>query len=300
MNYEGEKFLYALFRELYKKDSVIKADIKDGKNSGDKFELLAKYLNRIKRQEKFFCDEHLELEQYLKRRYHDRYVIKEEDILDSYFEYLENAALELGVILKYDDDKKEIEKKRIIKAQEESLDKWLDFLMKDANTYPMWIRYWIFQSVTKLGNYNNESNSFSKRSKSTINPFPELNEEAVLKTMNDIYNFKYDGLIDDAALCSLIDTGNFGKIYAYNLLKIFNDVERKKMNLENAKSGIWKEFHEEEWKDVVISLTGKGTGWCIAGGNIALRTVNIQFQERVLDILKVRYKKLEELQLIKT
>ena len=47
---------------------MIKADIKDGKNSGDKFELLAKYLNRIKRQEKFFCDEYLELEQYLKNK----------------------------------------------------------------------------------------------------------------------------------------------------------------------------------------------------------------------------------------
>ena len=78
MNYEGEKFLYALFRELYKKDSVIKADIKDGKNSGNNFELLNKYLNRIKKQEYFFDDDHHELELYLKNRYYDRYVIKED------------------------------------------------------------------------------------------------------------------------------------------------------------------------------------------------------------------------------
>ncbi len=37
MNYEGEKFLLKLYKDLYNKDEVKFADFRSGKNSGTKY-----------------------------------------------------------------------------------------------------------------------------------------------------------------------------------------------------------------------------------------------------------------------
>ena len=73
MNYEGEKFLLKLYRELYNKESVKHS----GRISDDKYELLNKYLARLEKTEKVFKSEKIELIKYLKKKYYDKYVIKE-------------------------------------------------------------------------------------------------------------------------------------------------------------------------------------------------------------------------------
>ena len=47
-----EKFLLKIYRELYKEDEVKFADFRSGKNSGNKYELIRKYLERVEEQKK--------------------------------------------------------------------------------------------------------------------------------------------------------------------------------------------------------------------------------------------------------
>ena len=136
MNYEGEKFLLKLYRELYNKESVKHS----GRISDDKYELLNKYLARLEKTEKVFKSEKIELIKYLKKKYYDKYVIKEEDI----------------------DSTREDAKKKIINSQKESLDKWIDYLMKEETNYPMWVRYWTFQGMLQLGKYDKDNVTIRK------------------------------------------------------------------------------------------------------------------------------------------
>ena len=52
-------------------------------------------------------------------------------------------------------------------------------LSSDADQYPVWVRYWSFERMLKLGVFNDETGKFSKRTASTITAFAELNQEAM-------------------------------------------------------------------------------------------------------------------------
>ena len=49
-------------------------------------EAIAEYMKRLSKTEKVFDGNHKSLEKYMRERYYDRYVIKEEDIPESYYE----------------------------------------------------------------------------------------------------------------------------------------------------------------------------------------------------------------------
>ena len=236
--YEGEKFLLKLYRELYAKDSVKHS----GTISDDKYELISKYLKRLEGTEKIFASEHKELIKLLKKKYYDKYVIKREDIKNS----MEDT------------------KDKIIKSQQESLDNWLDYLMKEEKSYPMWARYWAFQGMLKLGKHDKDTNSFATRSKRTTYPFIELNKEALKQTMNLIITAVDNNKVDDITLEELIDNGNFGKIYAYNIKK-----QLEKQNRINTDEGIWKTYWNGEAKRLVEDIYAKNTGWCISSEAIS-------------------------------
>ena len=237
MNYEGEKFLLKLYRELYAKESVQHS----GTISDNKYELINKYLERLQKTEKIFISENKELIKYLKKRYYDKYVIKEYDIKSN----------------------RKDTKEKIIKSQQESLDKWLDYLMKEES-YPMWARYWAFQGMLKLGQYNKDTNSFSKRSKKTTSPFIELNKEALNKTMDLLIEAINSNNLNDEILNKLIENGNFGRIYAYNIKK---QIEKDKEN--NVETGIWKTYRYNEAKKLANDISEKNTGWCITSETIS-------------------------------
>ena len=237
MNYEGEKFLLKLYRELYAKESVKHS----GTISDNKYELINKYLERLQRTEKIFISENKELIKYLKKRYYDKYVIKEYDIKSN----------------------RKDTKEKIIKSQQESLDKWLDYLMKEES-YPMWARYWAFQGMLKLGQYNKDTNSYSKRSKKTTSPFIELNKEALNKTMDLIIETINSNNLNDEVLNKLIENGNFGRIYAYNIRK---QIEKDRET--NVEKGIWKTYEYSEAKKLVNDISEKNTGWCITSETIS-------------------------------
>ena len=259
MNYEGERFLLKLYRELYNEEEVKHS----GTKSDDKFKLINKYMNRLSKSEKVFDGKHESLEKYMRERYYDRYVIKEEDIPESYFELQKRIALERGEgHINITPEERHKEAQRIIEDQKRSLDKWLDYLMKENTAYPMWARYWAFQGMLKLGMYDKEKNSFTRRSKGTTAPFIDLNPEALSYAIETVTLYQNSNNINDEELKKLVESGNFGKIYSHNLWKIANDSTKK--DNTNSLEGEWVRYIKGDTKKVVKALDGKGTGWCIA------------------------------------
>lgn len=270
MNYEGERFLLKLYQDLAKQDSVLKAEKRSKENSSNKFEVLKKYLNRLEKQEKVLDSKHLEMEKYLKNRYYDKYVIKEEDIPDSYWHLQQKIALERGYgHINYSERLKHEESKLLIEEQKKSLEKWIDYLMKENTVYPMWARYWAFQGMLKLGQFDKAKGRFTKRSKGTVSPFIDLNPEALAYTISTVQKYYEGEKIDDSKLSELIENGNFGKIYSYNIWKLNEEAKKLNESKDKTEDGIWKVFKKGDTKKLVKALEGKGTGWCIAGETVA-------------------------------
>lgn len=237
MNYEGEKFLLKLYRELYAQENIKHS----GKISDNKYELINKYLNRLEKTEKVFLSDNYEAVKFLKNRYYDKYVIKREEITSD----------------------REDTKEKIIKSQKESLEIWIDYLMKE-DKHPMWSKYWAFQGMLKLGQYDKDNKDFTKRSKRTTSPYIELNKKVLKQTMDIVLEHIENHKPNDKTVEQLIENGSFGKIYAYYLAKQIKEQEEA-----NTEEGIWKKYRISESKKLVQDLNQKNTGWCITSEAIA-------------------------------
>lgn len=264
MNYNAEKFLLKLYQDLEQSDSLSKADFKSGKNSANKYEKLKKYLDRLQKQEKVFDGEHEELEKYLKNRYFEKYVIKEEDIPESYWKHLQKKALEReNKIIEFSDADKHIEFEKKEKAQKESLEEWIDYLLKTGANYPMWVRYWAFQGMLKIGSYDKEKGTFLRRTNKTVAPFITLNPEALAATIETLMLYVEDKMINDEQLKELIESGNFARLYGHNLWKMSEYEKQMGIDYKGNIDGKWIKFTKGQEKELVECLKRKNTKWCI-------------------------------------
>ena len=238
----GEEFLDKLYRDLHLSDEVMHKSLK----SDNKYEKISKYMERLDKSNKLANNEHKR--KLLKSLYHKKYVIKEKNIPD---------------------DK---DKKKIIKAQEESLDNWLDYLLS-LDKYPVWTKYWAFQGMLRIGTYDVANGVYMKRSKKTIAPFIEANPVIISRCIEAIQNYVNNKKLSDEEVLQLVDTGNFSKIYTL----LVN--ENKNQNNSLGNDGIWIMYQMESIKDVerkeqdgsipeylklYNSLQGYNTGWCTA------------------------------------
>ncbi len=64
----------------------------------------------------------------------------------------------------------------IQKNQKNSLDSWIEYLCSDDAMYPMWFKNYAFTGMLKLGKFDKEKNEFTKRTKTTVEPYIDLNE----------------------------------------------------------------------------------------------------------------------------
>lgn len=235
MNYEGEKYLLKLYRELYDKKSVKHS----GTISDNKYELIKKYLKRLEKLEQAYNKGEKGIQQYIKNRYYDKYITRELDIPA---------------------DKN---KKLIIEGQKKSLNKWIDYLYKNQ-AYPMWAKYWAFQGMLKLGQYDKDNKRFTTRSKKTLSPFIDIDIKSLNETLQMVINYQNNKKPNNKVLQSLIENGNFGSIYAYNINKQINN-----QNQTNTNEGEWKQFFYNEGKKLANSLENKNTFWCITSEAMA-------------------------------
>lgn len=149
----------------------------------------------------------------IKGYYHKEYVIKPENIPDSYWNLQGEIAINegrkqdlinSGVLVQeniiqnpdgtssirrsfiFPEEVKEQAVQTVIANQVQSLDKWVDYLTSDDAPYPMWAKYWAFRSVVKMGKLEKTEDGkarFATREKNTVSSFPILNQRALANTV---------------------------------------------------------------------------------------------------------------------
>ena len=258
-NYQGEKFLDKVYKDLHLSEIVMHTANK----SDDKYQKIEKYMKRLEDVTKR-ASEHDKIS-LIKMYYYKKYVIKEQNVPESHFKKLEKIALDRGYgHVKYDEKTKKQEVEHIINEQKASLDTWLDyFFSKDTDMYPTWFKYYAFQGMLKLGYFDKEKNSYTKRTESTVKPFIELNREALSLMYSELVKVLNKENIDDEKLNELINNGSFSKLYSYAILKL----DSVKDDGFKSDDGIWKKYNKGSNPEILFNdINGKGTGWCTAGG----------------------------------
>ena len=223
------------------------------------FERLEKAHQRVSKSKR---EEDLKL---LKNFYYNLYVIKPEDIPDSYFEHEKRIMRERGYgNIEITPERKQNLINQIIEDQKESLDKWIEYFLFDeeSNSYEMWEKYWVFQGLQQLGKYNKETGKFSKRDKHTVYPFPPVEREVIFTTLKLMEDYIKDKKGDNE-IRSALGSGNFKTLYEYSIKMIMNKGEKQ----SNTTLGKWIKYEQgsdyHKWRD---SLQGYYTGWCTAAG----------------------------------
>ena len=257
MNYDGEKFLLKLYNDMYNDESVKHSSTK----SDNKYEAVRKYIERLERvHEKAINHKTDTGMNLLKNYYYDKYVIKREDISEKYIDYLDKVQFDqYGVHMSK--SQREDQKDLIIQDQKKSLDEWIDyFTSEDSKFYPTWAKYWAFQGMLTVGNYDTNKGIYNKRSKATVAPFPELNREVLAKSINLIIKEVNKEEIEDKDLEQLVNNGNFFKLYTVQLK------DKRESNFGEETKGEWVKYEQgDNYQKLHQSLQGKNTGWCTAG-----------------------------------
>ena len=232
MNESAMRFLDKVFKDLYKEYSV-------RRYKKDKISNIDEYMKKF---EKFLksCTEGRRKD-YVIKLLTDNYVIKEENI--SYG----------------------IDKEQVISGQRDSLSVWINYLTDDTCSYPMWVKYWVFRSLIKIGTYDEVNNTWQVRSKKTLSPFIDFNAEAlastisaVMKSVNKEINDEED--INDEEIEKLVQSGSFKKLYTHFLVKVNKQVRKY------GNEGSWIKYNQgtDDYIKLSKSLEGYNTGWCTA------------------------------------
>lgn len=234
----------------------------------------------------------------LKEVLYKNFVIKPEEIPEAYFENQRRIAREQGHgDVEIPDEQKEQLAEVLITDQKSSLDMWVDYLASSDATYPDWLKYFAFRSITQMGEYDKEKKQFTKRSKGTVKPFPDLNREALAYVLDSVekkikkdttdisklteeerrefaeflHNLtRLDGA-EQVEFQKLLDSENFAKLYAFAIDKCTPASQEQKETVD----GKWVKYSRgSDATPLVESLQGHGTGWCTAGESTARAQLN--------------------------
>ena len=255
-----------IITKLYKNLHTSERVMHSSKESDKKRDRILKYFDRLERvHQKVAQSKNPEDLKRLEKFYHNLYVIKPENISDSYFEHEKQIMRERGYgNIEITPERKEILVKQIIEDQEESLDKWIEYFLFDeeSKSYEMWEKYWVFQGLQQLGKFNKETGKFSKRDKHTVYPFPPVEREAIFTTLKLMEDY-IKGRKGDNEIRSALGSGNFKTLYEYSIQMIMNKGEKKNSLTE----GKWVKYEQgSDYHKLRDSLQGYYTGWCTAAG----------------------------------
>ncbi len=206
----------------------------------------------------------------IKNFYYKKHIIKSQDIPKSYFETQKRLARERGQgDIEITKEMRSAAAEIIIADQKSTIDNWLNYLTsRDSDSFPMWAKYWAFTNMVKLSSYDKGKHAFGKRDKGTVAPFPDLNREALAYVVDAIIKKANKEKIEDAdpEFKKLVDSANFGKLYAWAIEKVTPTEENELINIK----GEWKKYdRNSDHMPLVKSLQGHGTGWCTAGESTA-------------------------------
>ena len=160
--------------------------------------------------------------------------------------------------------------------QRKTLAVWLDYLQENDAKQPTWFRYFVVRSMGKMGVLDKEHATYSKRTGTTVAPFPELNSEAlgwVYKRLDKGY--EQEDVKDDAkrhTIEILIKSRDFSRLYAYAQIETAGMLNRESLE------GEWRLYPRgSDFRKLEADLKGKGTGWCTAEGSAKGQLANGDF-----------------------
>jgi len=270
----GEQFLNEKYSDLQASQEVESAvkrqEIRSSEKTRDKNDKVEAYLGRL---EEIFDVENPKRErrvEFLKNKLHENFVIKPDEIPESYFKHQQQIARERGYgDIEVTDEMRRQVAETIRHDQAQSLDAWVDYFGSPDATYPNWLKYFAFRSITKLAEYDKEKKEFKKRSKGTTANFPDINREALSYVLDEVEKSHTKGVrenTDDEQWEKALKNANFGKLYAQAIEKITPASEEEKENIQ----GEWIKYEQgSDAEPLYKSLQGHGTGWCTAGEGVA-------------------------------
>lgn len=210
----------------------------------------------------------------IKRLLYRKYVIKPDDIPESFWETQRRIIRERGQGADLEnvdwDELKRQNTEALIADQRASLDTWVDYLSSPDAPYADSFKYWTLRSVLGMGTYDKKKKIFSKRTKGTTMPFPDLNREALAYVM-DAGKKRYQETFPrqspiNPEFGKLVENADFSKAYAWAIGKVIPSDTRSLSNIQ----GQWKKYDQgSDYISLVASLQGHGTGWCTAGESTA-------------------------------
>ena len=251
-----------LYRDLHMSDRVMHRS----KESDKKRDRILNYFDRLEEIHQKVSKSKREGDlKLLKKFYYNLYIIKPEDIPDSYFEHEKQIMRERGYgNIEITSERRQTLINQIIEDQKESLDKWIEYFLFDeeSKSYEIWEKYWIFQGLQQLGKFNKETGKFSKRDKHTVYPFPPVEREAVFNTLKLMEEYIKDKK-GDSEIRSALGSGNFKTLYEYSIKMIMNKGEKQ----SNTTLGKWVKYEQgSDYHKLRDSLQGYYTVWCTAAG----------------------------------
>ena len=260
-----------IIAKLYKELHMSKGAMKGMKDNDKKRDRILNYFERLEEvHEKVAKSKRENDVKILKKFYYDLYIIKKENIPDSYFETQRRIMKERGYgDIEITPDRKNMLINQIIEDQKKSIDPWIEYFLFDeeAKSYEIWEKYWVFEGLQKLGKYNKETLTFSKRDKSTLYPFPPVDKQAIFETIKLMEEYIKNKTTDDE-IKQALGTGNFKALYEYSIKQIMN---KKVSGKSNKTEGKWIKYEQgSDYNKLRDSLQTYYTGWCTAaGGNFA-------------------------------
>ena len=284
-----EEFLNKKYQDLAGSKEVSRA-VSEAKKQGEKTphnrnERIGVYIERL---EKYFGhkdnNEYMEGDQrgfeLLKNKILNTYVTKYEEIPESYFENILRDSGRLGDWQTYSEEDKEKERiqnsEAVLSDQRASLEEWIDYMsLKDSAYIPSELKYFIMRNLVKMGEFDKEKKVFNKRSKGTVQKFPDLNHEALGYLVDGIIKkwegkekeFEYDIQPEEQEkFKNFVNKEDFQKLYAW----CYENFRPIAEHLLPITEGLWVKYNQNSNpKKLVESIRGKGTGWCTAGEQTA-------------------------------
>lgn len=233
----------------------------------------------------------------LKKILINKYVVRVEDVSDGYWQAQIRVVRERGESGDWQNLSEEeilkIKRERLAQTKEDqqgSLEEWIDYLASSKSSYlPDHLKYWAFQSMLKLERYEkgNEEKEIKGRfperptgKQRSVKMFPEVNERALkfiaeafdADSQNQKPHFRYD-ISEEAREQFLqnIEKKDFRALYGWTQEYLPPISEAEIQTTE----GEWVIYNQNsDPKTLAKSLQGKGSGWCIAGENMAGKYLN--------------------------
>ena len=160
----------------------------------------------------------------LRHRLYDRFIIKPNEISESYWENQKRIIRERGQGADLQqvnwEELKRQNTEALIADQESSLDKWINYLSSPNAPYSDALKYFTLRSVLYMSEYDKEKKMYPQRSRGTTKPFLDLNREALAYVL-DAVGKKYQGQHhDNPEFEKLLAGENFAKLYAWAIEKV--------------------------------------------------------------------------------